>query len=297
MIPPIFLDPRIILMIIIALVFALFDTFNKRNIPNIIVYTSFAIAIIVTLTYGLTTIMYSLPIAVVLSIFSYILYKSGQLGAGDGFEFVIISLLLPFQPAPAITTLSTFFQINLPFIISVFVNAGILTLIFVPIYYLLILKDTLANHPKFQNYHKINAGDAVRALSVLIMYILFYFIISYFININIFGIVIILLISVPSSIILLYNKKINLAMISLISPSNLENGDIIAINLMDKKDIDYFKKLYKNFGRLATTKQIKNIKKSNKKIPVYKNAVPLSLPIFFGILISLLIGNLLLFML
>ena len=62
---------------------------------------------------------------------------------------------------------------------------------------------------------------------------------------------------------------------------------------MDKKDIAYFSKRTK-FGRLASKRLISEIKGIKKRIPVYRDSVPFSFFIFFGVIISLLFGNLIL---
>ena len=75
-------------LIAITAIYALFDVFNKRNIPNTFVYLTVAVAFAITLTYGYSTIMYSIVIAVIVAIPCYLLYKKGFLGGVRYVPFV-----------------------------------------------------------------------------------------------------------------------------------------------------------------------------------------------------------------
>ena len=289
-----FTDPRLYILIAVAVIYASFDTLNKRNIPNWVAYLSIAIGVAVTLTYSWPAIIESLLLAAAIGGISFLLYKSGQLGAGDGFEFVAISLLLPLQPSPILSMLGTSNQFGIPFILSVFVAAGVFTLAGAPIYYLLLSRKGLQNDKKWRPYTKPNITDVLRAASVFFMYIFFYWFVSYTIGITLAGAVVIFLLAIPSAAVMLFGKRINMAMVSMKSPDKLEEGDLIATNFMSGKETAIFKRAYKNFGRLADARQIKAIKGVKAEIPVYDDAVPLSLPLLLGVITSLLIGNILL---
>jgi hypothetical protein len=101
----------------------------------------------------------------------------------------------------------------------------------------------------------------------------------------------IILIAIFSSLIFLFEKSINESMIEWVYPSKLDEDDIIATNLMSRKELQVFRSSFKDFGRLASSEEIKAIKHIKKKIPVYKKAIPFSLFIFFGTILSLAIGN------
>ena len=84
-------------------------------------------------------------------------------------------------------------------------------------------------------------------------------------------------------------------MVRNVYPSQLEDEDIIAVYVMNEKDLRYFNSLSKSFGRLTTRKLMQDLKGVRKKLPVYKNAVPLALFTLIGGVISLLFGNVLLY--
>lgn len=272
------------ILIAITAIYALFDVFNKRNIPNIFVYLTVALAFAITLTYGYSTILYSIAIAVIIAIPGYLLYKKGFLGGGDFLEFVAISLILPIQPNPMFYSEV---QIPIPFIISVLLAAGYTVSIYIPIYYL----SRQAKKPKIDR-KRISSGIILLfsyAVLIAIMYAISYIALT--------GIMVLGIIGIASFFIIIYEGSIYSGMVEMALPASLEQGDMIATNLMDKKDIEYFTKISKRFDRLVTKKMLSDIRDVKKKLPVYRNSVPFALFIFFGVIISLLFGNLMLLIL
>jgi hypothetical protein len=269
------------ILLVIASVYAIFDVFNKRNIPNVFVYASLIVAFGITLTYGIGTIEYSILIAAVSAILGYLLYKKGFIGGGDIVEFIAISLILPIQPATA-----TYAAINVqtPFIISVLLAAGYVVSLYIPIYY-------LRKTPKklHMDRNRMLSGTVLLlsyAVLIAVMYLLSY--------INAVGVALLGIIGIASFLIIIFESSIYWGMVSMLMPKELEPGDMIATNLMDKKDLAYFKNKSKNFNRLVTKKLLSEIRGVKKKIPVYRNSVPFALFILIGIIISLLFGNLML---
>ncbi|ASI13879.1 type IV prepilin peptidase [Candidatus Mancarchaeum acidiphilum] len=281
-------DLRIASILVISFAYMLFDLFNKRNVPDLFVYATTAYAIALTIIYfNYTTIAVSLLIAAVIFGAGYLLYKYGQLGAADVFELAAISLMLPYQPS----VILNFPQYNFPFIFSILINAGIMALVIMPIYYL----------PKYSSRFgsilkaKTSKSDIFKASMFLIVYVLFYgFLVLHF-GFHIITLAIILVLAVFSFLLLMFEKQIMRAMIRDVNISDLEEGDMIATNLMSDEDLDRLSKL-KSFGRLVTGKSISELKESgfNEKLPVYKDAFPFALPIFLGVAIALLAGNLIL---
>ena len=98
---------------------------------------------------------------------------------------------------------------------------------------------------------------------------------------------------------MLFTIPITYSMVEYVGVKRFDEGDIIALNLMDNKSINAIKKKIKSFDRLLTQSLIKKMKKAKikEKFPVYKEAMPFALPIFVALIISILIGNLLFFVL
>ncbi len=281
-------DLRIASILVISFAYMLFDLFNKRNVPDLFVYATTAYAIVLTILYfNYSTIAISLLIAAVIFGLGYLLYKYGQLGGADVFELAAISLMLPYQPS-VILNLP---QYNFPFIFSILINAGIVSLVIMPIYYL----------PKYNSRFgsvlkaKTSKPDIFKASMFLIVYIVFYAFLVLHFGFHLITLIIILVLAVFSFLLLLFEKQIMRAMIRDVNISELEEGDMIATNLIPDSELDTLSKL-KYFGRLVTSKSLKELEGSgfSEKLPVYKDAFPFALPIFLGLAIALVAGNLIL---
>lgn len=276
---------QIALLIIITLIYALFDGFNKRNVPNIFAYASVVIgAVVLVATNPQSTIVVGALLAVLVGALCYILYRTGFLGGGDLFEFVAIVLLLPMQPQPLLTFAP---QFNLPFILSVFIATGIVSVWAVPAYYLLFVRN--------KGRVAVEKKHSVTALALILAYFLLFMIIAAFTGFRLSTLALLLVIAVPSAIVLMFQKTITRRMVSDVYPKDLEDGDIIATNMMRRSDIGFFMKKSKRFQRLVTPRLMRDLRGVKRKMPVYKNAAPLALMTFVGVLLALAFGNLLLY--
>lgn len=279
---------RLVLLLAIALAYAIFDTFNKRNVPNAFVYGALAVGFASTLFYPMHVIIVSVLIALVLGAVGYFIYRLGFMGAGDFFEFMTISLILPLQPLPVVLG-SAMSGLSLPFMFSVFIATAYVMLVSIIVYYLFLAKKS-----QLEKGYKISTHQIFSALVLFLAYMLLLAIVWILEGIGLISAVLVLLIAIPSCVIVAFDRLINLRMISMLGPDELEEGDMIAVNLMNKDDIEYFKRHSRSFGRLVTKKLKQDIMNSEKKLPVYRNAVPLALFTFFGIIISLVFGNIVL---
>ncbi len=278
---------RIIVLLAITLAYALFDLFNKREVPNIFAYASLLVAIALGITYWNAEFIEGLAISLFISASGYVLYKKGLLGAGDVFELITITLLLPLQPIPI---LSSTLQLGMPFILSVFISSGYFSIIIIVLYYLLIAKRN-----SLEKNFKIERKRIFSATAMVLLYLFMVLLIYFTVGIGIPGVLLLLLLVVPSCIMLVYERLINYRMVSMLYPRELTPDDMIATNLMATSDLSYFRKTYQGFGRLATGKLIKKLRTERRKLPVYRNAAPLAAFFFVGVVFSLLFGNLLLF--
>ncbi len=278
---------RILILILVALAYALFDVFNKRNVPNAFAYFTIGLGILITLTYGIGTIELSAAYAVIISAIGYLTYRAGILGAGDLFEFVFISLVLPTQLTPILADIP---QFSFPFILSVFIATGYATLLSTPLYYINKARKKLGKI-------KTSRKDLARGLALLAAYAVLILILNISVSNMLLGSALLLLAAIPSSIIIAYKQAIYEGMTLYVYPSKLENDDMIATSMMSRSDLAFFKRKSKHFGGLASKKLISEIRNVKRKIPVYKNAIPLALFTFAGVLISLLVGNIIVLML
>ncbi|MEM0200878.1 MAG: hypothetical protein QXD23_00540 [Candidatus Micrarchaeaceae archaeon] len=277
---------RVILLILLASMYAYFDVFNKREIPNIFAYMSIVVALIAVILLGGDP-YYILLLAAGIAFIGYISYEKGFVGGGDIFEFVMITLLIPLQPLPYL--INSIPQLGLPFIFSVFIASGYVSIIIILVYYLIFAKKT-----RLEKKFKIEKKILIKSLFMLFIYFILAILIFFVLNVNILGVLLLVLIAILSSLLMIFEKLINYRMITESLPKDILPEDMIALNLMSKSEIKFFEKKSKYFGRLANKKLLVDIKDVKKRIPVYKNAAPLAAFIWFGIIISLLFGNLIL---
>lgn len=283
---------RIVSLVVIALVYMLFDLFNKRNVPSIFAYATLVYGVVLTLLYlDARSIMLSAAYGFVMFGVGYILYKIGQLGLADVIEFVALSLILPIQAAPIL--LPAVAQLSFPFILSLIVNTGIAAIIIAPLFYIPMARKRLGKSIT----SLITKRDLVKSLVLALVYTIFLVMIVLYIPISDIGIIIFVLILVSSAVLILFATPMASSIVQYIPVSKFEEGDMIDLNLMGAERVRQMaKKEIKDFGGLVTNKLIAEMKKKHvtEKFPVYKQGIPFALFIFIGLIISLLLGNVLL---
>lgn len=275
---------EVAVLLIITLMYAIFDVFNKRNIPDLIVYATIIIGIIIVIVYNFSILWLDFEIAVAIGLVGFVVYRAGFLGAGDVLELIFISLVLPIQGAPSYSGIS---QLGTPFIFSVIIGAGYTATIFIPLYYLFVKR--IFNG---KGLSTPSTKNAVLGMTLLIAYIIFTIVFTMTSSIGRTSIELILLLAFAAFFSLIFEKDIYTEMTMEIYPKDLEEGDMVALNLMRKSDIAYFKRRYSGFGRLTTRGTMAALKNVKRRMPVYRDSVAFSLFIFFGVVISLAVGNL-----
>jgi Flp pilus assembly protein protease CpaA len=282
---------RVAAILIIAFVYMVFDVFNRRNVPTIFAYGTVAVGLLFTLFYypDIQTMEISVLIFAIVFGIGYIFYKAGQLGAADVLEFAAISLILPIQSMPY---LINYTQLDLPFILAVFIATGIIALLMIPVYYLPRAKRIL----KGKLTSKITNADYYKGLVLCIAYGAFIAFLIYYLQISAIGIALMVVLMVSSVVTAVFEIPITDSMIEYISVRKFEEGDIVATNLMKKSEVESMKSKINGFDRLLTAKIIKRMMAMHikQKFPVYRNAMPLALPIFIGVVLSILFGNIML---
>ncbi|MEM0147782.1 MAG: hypothetical protein QW139_02070 [Candidatus Micrarchaeaceae archaeon] len=265
-----------------------YDLFNRRNIPNIIIYTTSIIGIAFLFIMP-TILVESATFAIIAFSVGFLIYKIGQIGLGDIIEIVLLSLIIPFQEVPLLINK---IQYSLPFILSLFIASGFIALIIVPIIYI----------PKAarKNLLHLNKNETKKAeFKVIIFsvaYLIFAGMLANFGMLSLYGIILIGIFIFSSDITILFEKAMLRVMIIYKKASELGIDDMIAISLMNKELLDSIKSKVPEFTGLATKNIIEELKENriNSKIPVYENGIPFAVPIFLGLIISLLFGNILL---
>ncbi len=270
----------------IALVYLLYDLFNRRNIPNIAVYATLCIGIAFTIAlFNVVEIAESALIASAVFALGFLAYRYGQLGLGDVAEFAALSLIMPFQGMPLLYKAN---QYALPFVFSLFIASGIAAIILVPIAYMpRISKKRLGG----------KASSKLKAKAILIgaSYLAFIGVLSYYGIMTVYGIAIMGLLLIGSVFIITFEGEMAKAMISYKEPHQLEEEDMVAISIIEPALLKKVKSACPEFTGLVTKSAKEKLLALNGiKLPVYDNGIPFAVPIFIGLVASLLFGNLML---
>lgn len=268
----------IALALIEGIVFAAYDVFNKRNIPEKVAYAAIIISAVVgSITYSKHLVLvWSIALAIFAA--GYVLYRKALLGLGDVIEFVSLSLLVPFFEVyypPVIERLIYSAFPTFPFVIDVFFNSGIFAVILVAVYFAFLFKKSKLKLEA--NDKKIKAMSAFVLLSYIALVILLYK------NLSLIGVIGVLALGASTSLLVLLSPHYQNVITSEVSVKDLVVGDII--EPMPEKGIK---------SRLVTQELIKLLKqKKIKRIKVYSNLPPFSVFILIGFIIALLFGNVL----
>ncbi len=285
------LEARIAILVAIALVYMLFDVFNRRNVPSMFAYGTLVVGALVTLFFSasLYAMGVSFGIAAIVCGVGYVVYRAGQLGAADVIEFAAISMILPIQQTPL---LASYQQFGLPFALSMFIGTGVVALLLIPLYYLPRAQGMLGRKLR----DMVSRRDIFKGTATLAAYFAFGLFLVYNIPLSTAGITLLLVMCIGSFATILFERPITDSMIEYIPVNKFEDGDIIALNLMKNSEISSIRARVHGFDRLITNKLIELMKKKKIKarFPVYRDAMPLALPIFIGVVLSLLFGNLML---
>lgn len=276
--------------ILIAFGYMLFDVLNKREVPNLFAYSTLVFSFVVILISGsLHLILESYLIAFVILGFGYFIYKAGQLGLGDVFEFAALSLLLAPISVPLIAYMTP--GVALPSVISLFLDTGIAAIIAVPLFYICVATKRFGRSVT----DKIRGADVFKAIAVVVAYAAFVAILSQISQSDTLLFSIMFFIVLGSALLLLFQRPITEVMVEHVGYSGFTEDDIIAFNLMSDGEISRAKKSVRNFDRLVTKKMIAEMRKKRikQKFPVYKQAVPFAVPIFLGTLLTIIVGNIL----
>ena len=284
---------RITSIIAIALVYMLFDVFNRRSVPSLYVYGTLAYGAVLTAAYAnVYAVAESTLVALAVLALGYVVYRIGQLGLADVIELAALSLMLPVQAAPFAAASA---QYSLPFVLSIVVNAGIASLVIAPLYYIPKAFRKLGSRIDSM----LSRADIVRAAAVTAAYAMFLAFLVAVAGIGMAGIALVLVMMAGSSLMLFFEKPMTEVMVSRVTYRDLEEGDIIATNLMSRREIAAARRRVPAFSRLVTPMLIGSMKRKHfsSRLPVYKHAMPFAVSIFVGACAALLFGNLILYIL
>ncbi len=252
----------------------------------------------------------SLLVPLLIAVVGYALYKAGQLGAGDVLLFLGIALLLPSYPPALGSWLATLYGANsvlsqtiafvsrpggavaVPFFVSVFVASGILGLLGSALQFARALLLPAAGTKR----RKLRPNWAFFAFSVLALALVSYAFSKTSAGAGAF--VLLLVIGIPAVFLTTFREQILAdAIIRRVPFKDVLDEDVIAVETLPKA----FVKKHK-IGRVATPDQLKILKRLSQngtltRIPVYQNLPRFAAYILAGLIVTLLTGDVMLFLL
>ncbi len=256
---------RIILALLGLLATTYFDLFNKRNVPNNLLYAFLFLSLAINFAfYNENIFLFSLFVAIPIALFGYLSYKMGQIGGADILVLLSINFALPVHPSVSSLTF------NFPFIASLFVFSGVLF----ALYFLIQFAFRL---------YKSNAKPNKLAFLMLIPY----FILAYlYLNSPLYSPVYFSFITImlfASIFFVAYREDIYKLQAQKISLSRIESEDVLALELMDQELVKKYK-----LNRLVTQSELDRFKKLKiKELWVYTKLPPFLPFLLFGFILAL----------
>ncbi len=260
---------RLILAFLGTSVAAYYDVFNKKNIPDQLLYAFLAVAFISNLVfYEEALFWFTMGVAAFLSAIGYLFYRVGQLGGADVFVLASVMLLLPIHPS------FVGMPFNLPLIFSVFIFSGILFALYVLVYFGFKLTQVEAK-PRLL-YALVLLPYAVFAY-MFVNSFLFSPIFFAFVTISIFA----------SVFFMMFRDSLNMLLSEELPVSQLEAEDVLALEVMNKDMIERYK-----IPRLMTQGEIDRLKKTKVgEVWVYTKLPPFLPFVLAGMILSMLFAK------
>ena len=278
--------PGIEARVFIALAFtgtaAYFDVFNKKWVPNILLYAFAAAALLLNIVYFEQGIFISAAaFGIAAFLLSYPLYKTGQLGGADVFCYASIAAAVPYLPKPFLNASAA---APYPFILSALVPTGLLFIAhmfarFIPYIY------ARAKQGKVD----LSLAKLAIPATISLAFAVFAYVLStlpiqlppgYFVMLA-FLLAALLFFS-------LFKEEIKQSMVGTVPVSKLHEEDVLALEQMSPALVKKLK-----LEPVITKKLIAVLRAAKMKaVPVYVD-MPCFLPyLFFGVLFTVLFGDL-----
>ncbi|MFH1785488.1 MAG: prepilin peptidase [Candidatus Micrarchaeota archaeon] len=256
---------RLVIAFLGVLVATYYDLFNKKNIPDLFLYSFLLIAFLINLLfYEETLFIFSLAIAVVVSGIGYIFYRVGQLGGADVFILAGIMLLLPIHPSFSEMTF------NIPFVFSIIIFSGVVFALYMMVYFGFKLLNTEAKPNLLYLLMLVPYGLFAYVYLGSFLFSPLYFA---FITISMFAI----------TLFMMFKESVNKLLAEELPLSQLEPEDVLALELMNKDLVEKHK-----LTRLVTENEIARLKKAKlTEVWVYTKLPPFVPFILVGMVMSL----------
>jgi len=261
---------RIIVSLLGTSAAAYYDIFNRKNIPDLLLYSFLSISLIFAIIDG-TTRLAALGMGLIIGLLGYLFYRVGQIGMGDVIVFVSLSLLLPYPPS----YLNTY---RIPFILIVFFYTTLLFIIYVLVRFTpIVIRERKKYKPK--------PWQVAYSVLMIASYVLFLYVSSNLPIPNILIKIVMGLLVAASVFFTLFRDVINRSMVEELPIDKIDDDEVIAIEYIDPEKVRKY-----SIPRVFRKEHAKRLNKHLKRLPVY-TGLPMFLPfILVGLILSLLLG-------
>jgi hypothetical protein len=278
---PLGIEVRLLVALAFTAAAAYFDVFNKKWVPNYLVYGFLAAALALNLIFfSANVLLQGAVFCVVVFLVTYPLYKIGQLGGADVYILAGIALAVPYLPLPLLVAQQ---PAPYPFLLSVLAPTGLAFILHMLSRFLPYIFNSLSQGKIRLTPKKLAAPLLLAAVFLFFIYaasslpVAFppsYALILSFLFASLFFFT-------------LFKDEIKESMVELLPASSLQEEDVLALEAMDKGLVSRLK-----LSPLLTKNSIAAIKKARlKKVPVYTK-MPFFLPyLFLGLLFAALFGD------
>ncbi|MFH1221783.1 MAG: hypothetical protein V1492_01725 [Candidatus Micrarchaeota archaeon] len=268
---------RLVIAFLGVIVATYYDLFNRKNVPDGLLYGFLAVAVLANLVYyfiqpDMDLLIFTVGAAAFLAGIGYVFYRFGQICGADVIVIAAVMLLMPFAPSFAKL------NFNLPFILPVMIYAGLLFAIYAT--------------AKFGIRVFREGGQPKWLYALLIIpYLLFAYIFmtSPIFTPVYFGVITVLLLC--TVFFMMYKDDINLMLADELPLEQLEAEDVVALELIDR---DVVKKY--QIKRLLKTDEIARLKAEGiQTLWVYTQLPPFIPFLLAGMMLTLFFSKALLF--
>lgn len=231
------------------------------------------------LSFSVSFFISTLPAALFIAAFGYLLWKRGSFGQGDVWLFLGLQFLLPEYPSFVQSPLPSF-----PFVASVFLASSVFSLFGSTAFYAAKLAQA-------------NAFDKIRSAAFIVLGVSAAFLL-YLLPVAPLAKLFFSLFAISTVFLALFYRTITeKVLVQWVSLKGVEDEDVLAL---DKLPRDFVKK--HGLGKVATKSvfaKLKALSKSGrmKKFPVYKNLIRFNPYVLAGLIACLYAGDLLVWVL
>ena len=278
---------RIALAVIFTAAMAHYDLFNKKWVPNTLIYAFAILAVAINFVFYDPAVTWpALAFGAIVFALCYVLYRMGQLGGADAYALGSIAAAVPYLPVPLLSQQPS---APYPFILSVLAPTGLAFILHMAFRFAPYVARRFAAG-KIRFTIEKAAGPALLAFSFAAF---LYAISSLPLSFPPAYFAILLFLAAALIFFSLFKSEIKDSMVELVPVRKLQEEDVLALEKMNKGLVARMK-----LRALLTAKSIALLKKSRmKSAPVY-TGMPFFLPyLFLGLLFTVLFGDMLMYLL